>query len=376
MEHYSLDEWLVRNLTKHNAITSMATHYNSFRLRVLPVMLLTAAVVLAGMWYQEARLGLITMTDRVAYPLMLLVCVGGAVVLKFRPGSLRRILAVVFTGYVIHLLAVYYQEMWLRISGAAGSSYELTTIALWLPLGYVGSFVFFSPRRALVASLLVYLSIAAPQLMVFATDLGDVERQLALAIILSQPVYIAALWGVAILKQHASGTHELAITLSDKANNDSLTGLANRHAMSEVLEAVMDSQQEHPRSVSLIIFDVDRFKSINDTYGHNVGDAVLIRLAQTAQRQQRGSDLIARWGGEEFMILALDETGEQAPQVAERLRQQLAQLEHPQVGRVTVSLGVTEQVPGEDLYAFIHRADVALYKAKEAGRNRVEGLFG
>lgn len=123
------------------------------------------------------------------------------------------------------------------------------------------------------------------------------------------------------------------------------------------------------------MFDVDNFKGINDNHGHAVGDTVLVSLAQTALAQQRGSDLIARWGGEEFMILALDESGEQAMQVAERLRQKLAQVEHPQVGRVTVSLGVTEQCPGEDLHAFIHRADVALYKAKAGGRNRVEGVF-
>lgn len=146
----------------------------------------------------------------------------------------------VFMLYVLHLLTVYYQEMALRLTGVAGSSYELTIIALWFPLGYVGGFVFFSPRWALIASFVLYLLIALPQLLVFGAGLGPVERQLALAILLSQPVYIAALWGIALLKRHVSDTHDLAISLRNKVNHDLLTGLANRHAMSEVLGAVMD----------------------------------------------------------------------------------------------------------------------------------------
>jgi diguanylate cyclase (GGDEF)-like protein len=121
---------------------------------------------------------------------------------------------------------------------------------------------------------------------------------------------------------------------------------------------------------------VDYFKRINDNFGHGVGDEVLVRLARECGAHLRSTDLLGRWGGEEFMIVSLGQTGVQALQMAERLRAELENMVFPRVGTVTVSIGVTSYIAGEGIDAFVKRADDALYQAKASGRNRVESRFG
>ncbi len=374
----SADLWLERNL-RDGEVSGVANMLQSpaysFLLRLLPAFLVIAALVVAAMWYQEGRLGVLTPADRIGYPLLLAVTAFGALWLRLRPGSLTGVIAAVFAAYLIHLLAVYYSEMANRLLHGSRSEYELTILALWLPLGYVGSFVFLSPRIAVRASLAIYAAIALPQLVLLANETDPVDRQIALAILISQPLYISALWGVRLLKAHATSVRDLANSMREAASMDLLTGVANRRAMRHALETATRRLASYERPLSLMLFDVDRFKSINDTHGHAVGDEVLVALAQRTRAHLR-SDLLGRWGGEEFMILTLDQDGEQAVQIADRLRAELAAGSYPQVGTVTVSIGVTSYIPGESVDDFINRADVALYQAKERGRNRVEGLFG
>lgn len=377
--HQSADAWLRRNLSSEDAAygaSLLASPSTNFILRLLPAMLAIGAVVVAAMWYQEARLNLIGTADRIGYPLLLAATTLGALLLKFRPRSLRLVIAAVFFAYLAHLLAVYYVEMSNRIMTGDSSSYELTILALWLPLGYVGSFVFFSPRAAVRTSLAIYVAISLPQWVLLGIETDEITRQIAIAILISQPLYIAALWGVGMLKAHARGIHNLAKSMSEAATVDALTGVANRRAMDHVLAKVTQSPSVPDRPLALLMIDVDHFKRINDTYGHAAGDDVLIKLAHEANVHLRAGDLLGRWGGEEFMIIALDQTSASVHQMAERLRAALEKTTFPHIGTVTVSIGVTSFIPGEDVDAFINRADEALYQAKERGRNRVEGLFG
>ena len=376
---HSAEAWLSRNLVGPTPAqgTSPADVLNRcFRLSVLPVVLAISAVLVAVMWYREEQLGLITWADRIGYPLLLMVTSVGAVLLKTRPASLRAVMAMVFFAYVIHLLAVYYSEMAGRWLTGNSSSYELTILALWLPLGYVGSFVFFSPRTALLASLGLFAAIAWPQLVLLAVVSDPVARQVAIAILISQPVYIASLWGEGMLKAHTKGMQDLARSMTAAATIDPLTGVANRRAVVQVLERLTQNPQDPVRPLALMLLDVDRFKAINDTHGHAVGDEVLVTLSRQVNAHLRSTDLLGRWGGEEFVIIALDQTPAQAVEMADRLRAVLEATPFPQVGTVTVSIGVTGHIPGERFDTAINRADDALYKAKQQGRNRVEGLFG
>jgi diguanylate cyclase (GGDEF)-like protein/PAS domain S-box-containing protein len=166
---------------------------------------------------------------------------------------------------------------------------------------------------------------------------------------------------------------QLEQELERQATHDRLTGLLNRQRLEEFLDKEIHRAQRYGSPFSLVMFDVDHFKAVNDTYGHAVGDRTLQRLAREAQDRLRASDCLARWGGEEFTIL-LPETGiEGAATLAEALRRTVAETAFTEAGgRITISLGVAEYRKDEPRKALLKRLDDALYRAKEEGRNRVE----
>jgi len=160
--------------------------------------------------------------------------------------------------------------------------------------------------------------------------------------------------------------------LEQRAHFDPLTGALNREAFKEIFERA--SREELFLPLSLIVFDLDNFKSINDTFGHAAGDEVLKKVAQAVRQSLRKGDVLARWGGEEFVILLPNTDAEGARTVAEKLRKALPGLKIEAIGSrgVTASFGVTEVKPGESLYRAFVRADEALYRAKKGGKNRTE----
>lgn len=170
------------------------------------------------------------------------------------------------------------------------------------------------------------------------------------------------------------GFYALVRDISDlkRAERDHLTGTLNRRGFDERLEVVCATAKRYRRPVALIFLDIDHFKSINDRYGHSVGDNVLTAVSHELCEAVRESDVVCRWGGEEFAILAPETTLDEAEKLAERLRKTLADRQHPTVGHVTASFGVAELAGEENEIDFIQRADKALYAAKTAGRNRVE----
>ncbi len=157
---------------------------------------------------------------------------------------------------------------------------------------------------------------------------------------------------------------------------DPLTKLYNRQKFDEVCEQML--MRKHWTSVNtfgLIIVDVDYFKKVNDTYGHQIGDAVLITMADTLTKAIRTSDILARWGGEEFVILLPDVDMEKAIHAADKYRQAIEQMNVPKVGTITASFGVAVFSYGDTQETMMHRADRGLYRAKENGRNRVESVL-
>ena len=155
------------------------------------------------------------------------------------------------------------------------------------------------------------------------------------------------------------------------SKEDPLTGCLNRAGFSGVLLREQEELNRGGRPVSFMIFDIDHFKNINDTYGHLVGDEVLVNLAKLVQSMIRNTDSLVRWGGEEFVILSDDTSIQNAAFLAEKLRKAIEASTLIKQQQVTCSFGVTEMVPGEDPKSLIARADKALYSSKESGRNRV-----
>ena len=159
--------------------------------------------------------------------------------------------------------------------------------------------------------------------------------------------------------------------LTRLAATDALTGLYNRRHFQETLEVEIARARRYGNPLSLIMFDVDHFKAINDRHGHQAGDRVLVELAARVRDQLRVSDRLARWGGEEFMLMLPQGDQGAARYLAEKLRRLIASTPFGEVGQVTSSFGAAEYAPGESEDAFLRRLDGALYAAKTAGRNRV-----
>lgn len=172
------------------------------------------------------------------------------------------------------------------------------------------------------------------------------------------------------LRSSVQQTIELAVT-------DGLTGLHNRRYFDTHLKLLMDRAAARGRPLSICMTDIDRFKQVNDTYGHDVGDEVLREFANRIRTTVRGADLACRFGGEEFIVVMPDTSAEMAAGVAERLRTIIESLPFaiPQADgplKVTASMGIATLRPGNDTAeALLKRADTALYQAKHEGRNRV-----
>jgi len=156
------------------------------------------------------------------------------------------------------------------------------------------------------------------------------------------------------------------------AATDSLTGIVNRREFTSVLENELARVARYGTPLALVMYDLDHFKQVNDTFGHDVGDQVLQTITDLVKRNIRGIDVEARWGGEEFMVLMPQSDILAAKNAAEKLRIVIASHRFDKVGYVTASFGVTEFTPQDDLNSLLKRVDGALYKAKGRGRNCVE----
>ena len=162
-------------------------------------------------------------------------------------------------------------------------------------------------------------------------------------------------------------------TCEEEAFTDHLTGLANRRLFERQLAREVSRTLRYSRPFCLLLLDIDNFKQVNDTHGHDAGDEAIRRLSLTLQAGTRGIDLAARIGGEEFAVILPETDFEGGVDVAERLRIAISEMEIPNVGRITASFGVAEfplsAATGREL---ITVADAALYEAKRGGRDRVE----
>ena len=195
-----------------------------------------------------------------------------------------------------------------------------------------------------------------------------------ISLLVPLPMTLLTGWGIfsliVALEQARHRAHVQSIT-------DSLTGRANRRHFVHTAQQAIDLAQRHHWPLALLMLDIDHFKSVNDTHGHSTGDQVLVEVARRCAQCLRTTDLLARWGGEEFVVLLPNTPLEHARQLAERIREAVAvsaQLSAPAGAvRVTISMGAAGMSAGEPmtLDALVQAADQALYKAKRAGRNRV-----
>lgn len=212
---------------------------------------------------------------------------------------------------------------------------------------------------------------AARPLLVLAlgsTDLNEIARSTYWLVTLVSTLSFALLFTLMLL---ACTVRDVFTALREERNHDSLTNLLNRRAFQEAAELRL--ADPHMAPISVLIGDIDHFKRINDSWGHDCGDRVLQAVAQTLQQHVRNDDLVSRFGGEEFVLLLMRTTPQEAERVAQRIRAQLSADGYVLAAgqRVTISFGIAPVAANTALTDALTRADGLLYAAKQAGRDRV-----
>ena len=204
---------------------------------------------------------------------------------------------------------------------------------------------------------------------VFESSDGELTYELHISYIREVDLIHIYVLNITQRKQTESEIYLLATT-------DSLTGIANRREFSAILAREVARAERYGTPLSLVMYDIDHFKRINDSFGHDVGDAVLQTITALAKENVRDSDIVARWGGEEFMLLMPESDINVVRTVAEKLRLAIAGHGFDKDIKLTVSFGATAYAPRDDMNSLLKRVDDALYRAKDNGRNRVEVLYG
>ncbi len=256
---------------------------------------------------------------------------------------------------------------------------DIIPTMLWLGVVFPLAFLAFGTRRGLavcVALYGVFVLLTVPP-AVTGDITGGTSGVLGSAILHLTGLYAAM---IALLGVLASRYEQLAVARSQavayavQASADPLTGLANRRRLDDELDRQISLAQRHRHPLSAVIVDLDHFKLVNDEHGHDTGDRVLVEAALRLAATVREGDLVGRWGGEEFLVIAPHADHRAAIELAERCRARIAGSPYPVIGPLTASFGVATLAPDDDRRTLQRRADLALYTAKSDGRDRVVGI--
>jgi diguanylate cyclase len=258
-----------------------------------------------------------------------------------------------------------------------GASLQLSCLILVFGMYYLSpKQIFFS--GLLAVGMLVAMLFVLDRFQLHSIDIGKQTLNIVLAtVVLPVLSYIGQQVSTMRRKQIQQGKDltEALRQLEQMAMRDTLTGLINRRCIMDMLGSELKRSQRTGQRFCLAVLDIDFFKRVNDTYGHNAGDAVLIGLAADATLALRKTDVIARWGGEEFLLMLPNTTTEFAQKTLSRLSLGFAAHDWAEVlpagEQITVSMGLAESEPNESLEILIARADKALYAAKSNGRDCV-----
>jgi diguanylate cyclase (GGDEF)-like protein len=346
--------------------------YDRLMVKIMLPLFAVGALAVALLWWMEVSEGRLSTVNRYAYPIMAVVFTGCMAVLWHRPGAVRGVRWVGFLAVAFTQLGDLAGE--LLQAGPLVGNYDAITLLTWLPLVYAVAFILLEGRAAIWSACVILLLITggfAWRLASPATH-GD-DLALLFNVLASHAVFIVCLTGWVQMKRLLSRQHGVTQELRLLAATDPLTGLANRRAAWAELDELMEAPAHAPPPVALLC-DIDHFKQVNDQLGHEAGDQVLVEVAENLRRATRASDLVARWGGEEFLVVLPGTPLGEAIELAERLRQRVATATSrgaaQALGGATLSVGIAAHQADESLTAWLRRTDEALYRAKNAGRNR------
>lgn len=288
-----------------------------------------------------------------------------SVLLWRRPGSLFRIEQVGFVLLALYLLAALAHQVLIAPQGGV----LLGPRSYWLFFTYLLAFIIWAPYTAVyicVGIIAVLIGILTGAVLDM-TPLKPATLSALTQLLFASIAYVAAHFGFAQLRTHYAHMRALAFT-------DELTGCANRRRGTDLLTREFARARRYRRHLSIILFDLDHFKRINDEHGHAAGDKALRAVARSVQQVLRQPDHLVRWGGEEFLIVSPELSLDEAAHLAERLRQAIRRLRLAGGHRPSASFGIAacEYHKADTVDTLLKRADTAMYTAKKNGRDRIE----
>lgn len=343
--------------------------------RTYTVILTVGAVGSVCAWLVNELAGTTSGFSRLAF-IVVIVCTSVSIpLLRLRRLPVRAVEEAIFLIIGSVLLGVLLYALYFETDPAL-SDVSLFSLYLWFPFIYI--FVFLAHERpgALARSAILHVLSVAFSLPILFLPVGErtyIEAPATLGLsYISGASIIAVLYFLTSMKDDLRRTELTAERMKRLAETDPLTGVLNRRGMEMVMEQEMHGAELRESTLSLIVFDLDDFKSLNDAYGHDAGDEALVSVSSMVQPHLRNGDSFARWGGEEFAILAPDTPLESAHRLADRLRSIIEEYESNAGWELSASFGISAYRPADSGTAFAKRADVALYRAKELGKNRTE----
>lgn len=315
---------------------------------------------------------------RLLFPTIALVHGALLVALGRGPRAVRAVAPWVVISLALIVLARLTVWELSPVSRPASTGLLVATVGL---LGVVAALAFlvFGTRRGVQVSLVGYALFAlGAGWSAWRGMLAETGATGAVVVVAAgHAMLIGVVWVLARNVEKLAAARAHAQLLELQATTDPLTRIANRRRLDDELGRAMAQARRHGQPLSAILVDLDHFKTVNDTFGHDVGDAVLVATVARMHQVVRSGDLLGRWGGEEFMLLAPQTGYAEACALAERCRASIAATPGADgVPVVTASLGVATLGPDEDARALLRRADLALYTAKREGRDRVVGVAG
>lgn len=311
--------------------------------------------------------------DLILPPVNCLIYLGLLVYYVQHPAAQKRVFKIwLLTALSTLVFSAWYFTLKVMLSDQLKLSEELPPLAPALIMLHATTSIFAQPREALKVGLISWLLIALPVLgyLVFHPDDLLTPRGIELFIMFGPAMIFSVVFLEfnKLINQRIAFLNQERATMEALAIRDPLTHAYNRRGIEQILFSPGFNQTSNP---GIILFDLDHFKDINDRYGHDMGDRVLQEVTQLCQQRLRQTDLLARWGGEEFLIVVQDIQEDVLFGIADGLRQMIAQQKIEPMAKVTASFGVTRLTPRDTIQDGIKRADRAMYTAKKQGRDQV-----
>jgi diguanylate cyclase (GGDEF)-like protein len=242
-------------------------------------------------------------------------------------------------------------------------SEQLNGLSMWLIVLLFGAFFTLKPAHTRLLIVCVFIGM-------FVMFIGNIY-ELSIAGQLTFPFIFRWINPLSCLALTVLLVERMGLLQQSHASTDALTGILNRHALYHVLAQEVEGAMHYKKPFSIILFDIDEFKAVNDTFGHLEGDKVLRELSKLVSGLMRKTDFVGRWGGEEFLVVLTETDSDTAQVLAQRFRAKIEETRFLEKYSIAASFGVATYELGGSLQDLLECADVALYQAKDGGRNQV-----